>query len=161
MSLKSRIKKRFRSTYDSTIGKAHDFASNVGGKVSTAARRTGEKARAAYQRYKDPLIIGTATALGAILGTVVPGVGTLAGAAVAGSLASGAVGAHHARKQEQATKQAEKEFSASTAGLEEGGAGGLIAALRRRRLQRGAGEAVASYESDTARPYMDEQEVAA
>ena len=150
MALKNRIQKQIRGRIDKV--------SDYGNRIGDAAKRTGEKARAGYVRYKDPLIIGTATALGGIIGSVVPGIGTLAGAAVAGSLASGAVGAKHARKQEQEVKRAEKEFNAQAAGLE---GGGLTAALRRRRLQRGAGEAVASYESDTTRPGFDEQEIAA
>ncbi len=159
MSLKKRIQKKIRSAYDSTEGRILDKAKDYGGRLQDAAKRTGEKAREGYQRYKDPLIIGTATALGAILGTVVPGIGTVAGAAAAGSLASGAVGAHKARKQEQEAKKAEKAWDAQVGGLES--AGGLAAALRRRRLLRGAGDAVASYESDTTRPGWDEQEVAA
>lgn len=158
MSLKSRLKKKARSVYDSTHGKIADFATGVGHKVSDAAKRTGEKARAAYQRYKDPLIIGTSTALGAILGSIVPVIGTAAGAGLGLSLSSAAVGANKARKQEKEVEKAEKEFNAQQAGLE---GGGLSMALRRRRLQRGAGDAVASYESDTTRPGYDEQEVAA
>jgi len=150
MALKNRLRRRTRRVIDKV--------SDTGNRIGDAAKRTGEKARAAYQRYKDPLIIGTGAVVGGILGSIVPGIGTVAGATAGASLAGGAVGANKARKQEQATKQAEKEFDAQAAGLEQGG---LMSALRRRRLQRGAGEAVASYESDYSRPGFDEQEVAA
>lgn len=161
MSLKGRIKKKVHGAYDSVKdfkGGIMDKIGDTGNRIGDAAKRTGEKARAGYQRYKDPLIIGASTIAGGIVGSIIPGIGTVAGAMAAGSLASGAVGAKHARKQEQETKKAEKEFNAQAAGLE---AGGLTGALRRRRLQRGAGDAVASYESDTTRPGYDEQEVAA
>jgi hypothetical protein len=157
------IKKKLRSAYESTKDFKHgmqDRLSKLGGGVSDAAKRTGIKAKMAYRRYKDPLIIGTGAVVGGILGSVVPVIGTAAGAALGGSLAAGAVGANKARKEEKEVKKAEKAFAAQTAGLE-ASQGGLSMALRRRRLQRGAGEAVASYESDTARGGIDEQEIAA
>lgn len=156
MSLKKRIKNKIKdyspvaALGDRVHDKVSGFASNVGDKVSDAAKRVGTKAKEGYQRYKDPLIIGAATALGAILGTVVPGVGTVAGAGLGLSLSSAAVGANKARKEQQAAKQAQKEFLAQTGGLEGAGPGSIADALRRRRLRRGAGEGVAEFESEAA-----------
>ncbi len=152
MSLKSRVSSKLKK-YSGI-----DLATGIGHKVSDAAKRTGEKARSAYQRYKDPLIIGTGAVVGGILGSVIPVIGTAAGAGLGMSLASGAVGAHHAQKQAAETKKAEKAFDAQQNGL---GGGGLLAAIRRRRLQRGAGDAVTNYSSDNDARGFDEHEVAA
>jgi hypothetical protein len=163
VSLYKSIKKKIRKTYEGVKdfkGDIQDRFSNVGGRVSDAAKRTGIRAKLAYRRYKDPLIIGTGAVVGGILGSVVPVIGTAAGAALGGSLAAGAVGANKARKEGIEVRKAEKAFAAQSAGLE-ASQGGLSMALRRRRLQRGAGDAVANYESDTARGGIDEQEIAA
>lgn len=156
MSLKSRVKKHVRASYKPVI----NAASKAGRGVSDFAKRFGQKTTEGYKRYKDPLIIGGATVLGGILGSVVPGIGTVAGAAAAGSLASGAVGARRARQQEHAVKDEEKAWQAQYGGLEAGDRNSLAMQIRRRRLQRGAGEAVGSYMSDYAPAGADTSEVA-
>ncbi len=154
MSLKKRVQRHIRSSYKPTI----DAVSKAGKGVSGFAKRFGQKTKEEYRAYKDPLIIGAATVLGGILGSVVPGIGTIAGATAAGSLASGAVGARRAHQQQEATKDEEKALEAQYGGLEAGN--NLAAQIRRRRLQRGAGEAVGSYMSDYAPSGVDTAEVA-
>ena len=156
MGLKSRIKRRIRSSYKPAI----DAVSKAGKGISGFAKRFGQKTTEKYKVYKDPLIIGAGTVIGGILGSVVPGVGTLAGAAVGGSLASGAVGARRAQQQQAAVKDEEKAWEAQYGGLEAGDRNSLAMQIRRRRLQRGAGEAVGSYMSDYAPAGADTSEVA-
>ena len=103
----------------------HGVARGAGGFLS----KTGRDIREGYRRYKDPIIIGAGALLGGILGSVVPGVGTVAGASLGAGLAGQARQAHKARQA------AHEDYDA-------------FDPRRRRNVFRGAGEGVVGYTTE-------------
>jgi hypothetical protein len=98
--------------------KASNFFSGVGDHLQKGVKsagdftqRAGDQAQEGYRRYKDPIIIGSATALGAVLGSLLmPGVGTVAGGMLGASLAGGTAGT--ARGMYTANKAAKEQKDA-------------------------------------------------
>ena len=116
--------KRFRKRVKNAF---HGLARGAGGFLS----KTGRDIREGYRRYKDPVIIGAGALLGGILGSVVPGVGTVAGASLGAGLAGTARQTYQAR---QAAKD-EGDYDA-------------FDPRRRRNVFRGAGEGVVGYTTE-------------
>lgn len=98
-----------------------------------------------WRNNKDEYITGGGAVLGGILGSIVPGLGTVYGAALGASLAGGAREAHVQNKE---SKKAKAAIDGQIAAVD-AESGGLAAQLRRRRVRRGGGEAVSEYETET------------
>lgn len=117
-------------------------------KASRQLKRTGQQAsdqlskfqdykQDAWKRYKDEIITIGATALGGIVGSIVPGVGTALGAAAGASLAQGARGAYKANKAENAADAQARSLEQSMGNMYE-----------RRKMRRAGGDAVIDYDSN-------------
>lgn len=146
MSLRKSIKRatrRVTSQVSRTVDQAGD-----------QLERTRDQAKDAYRRYKEPLITIGGAVLGGVLGSVVPVIGTTAGAMLGASLASGARSGYANHVDAGKQKAENREYEASM-----GNNNDLIAALKRRRVQRGAGEGVAEFETDAPTTGADAQNV--
>lgn len=113
---KEKVKEKVKNFFEPAMDYARKGISSAG----DWTQRAGDQYTEGYRRYKDPIIIGSATALGAVLGTLLlPGLGTAGGAMLGASLAGGAAGTargmytsqKQAKAQEQAMKQSQNIFA--------------------------------------------------
>lgn len=108
MGMRKRLKKKVKNFFKPAM----DYARKGLDSAGNWTQRAGDQAQEGYRRYKDPIIIGSATALGAILGTLLmPGVGTVAGGMMGASLAGGtAATARKMYTDQQMLKDQEKNL---------------------------------------------------
>jgi hypothetical protein len=120
MGLRKRLKKKaknfFKNPLKFTADKVKGDFSHVKKGLDSASewgQRAKDQYTEGYRRYKDPIIIGGATALGAVLGTLLaPGLGTVGGAALGASLAGGTAStARSLYVQQKAAKEAENLYA--------------------------------------------------
>lgn len=97
------LKKRSSNAFDkfhgeNRIGTLIDYLKGGGEWLSAA----GRDVREGYRRYKEPIIIGGGAGLGAVAGSIIPGLGTMAGATLGASLAGTARQVSNQRKASKA-----------------------------------------------------------